>query len=131
MKCVSMKFSCVRLILPALLMTALAAGCGHNPKPAEKQTAEKKKTDFFPSEERIRTVERFAEAQASEGAREDAMLNPSHFDGPDLNTAGQSKLNLMLRNHPPHQPLVVYLDLPKGDTLVGARNSAVEQYLKT
>jgi hypothetical protein len=81
-----------------------AVGCSSHKK---EKTAKKDETfhpDFFPPESEQRQVDRFVEVQAAEGAKDDAMLFASHFDGNELNTAGQVKLNLMLRNQSSRQP---------------------------
>src|SRR5678816_608443 len=65
-----------------------------------------------------------------DSAKDDAMLFASHFDGNELNTAGQVKLNLMLRNQSSRQPMVVYLNLPANDPMMAARRTAVERHVK-
>src|SRR4030095_6404991 len=112
----------------ALAVLIGAAGCSSSKKKPKKE--ETYQADFFPTEHEQRPVDRFIEVQAAEGAKEDAMLFSSHFDGNELNTSGQVKLNLMLRNQSSRQPMVVYLNLPQGDPLVSARRSAVEQHIK-
>jgi hypothetical protein len=111
----------------AAVLLSGAVGCSSKKKPTKEETYQ---ADFFPSESEQRSVDRFIEVQAAEGAKDDAMLFASHFDGNELNTAGQVKLNLMLRNQTSRQPMVVYLNLPQGDTLVSARRTAVEQHIK-
>jgi hypothetical protein len=70
-----------------------------------------------------------AAVQASVGARADATLYPSHFNAAGLNSLGRDKLDRMLLDEEAAPPLVVYLDLPKGDD-VGQARTAVSNYLK-
>ena len=119
----------------AALAIALGATTGCSSTKKKEPVAKAKKqdsfqSDFFATESHQRAVDRFVEVQAAEGAKEDAMLFASHFDGNELNTAGQAKLNLILRNQSPQQPMVVYLSLAPNDGLAGARRSAVERFVK-
>lgn len=103
----------------SVLLAALVVACAPDKKKPET------------SEPRANSVDSFIEAQAAEGAREDAMLNATHFTGPRLNTAGQTKINLMLRNQPPTEQLMVYLDLSKNDPLAAARRQSLQDFVKT
>jgi len=120
-KTISGKRTC---LIAGALLPALVLGCSHDKK------KEARHDDFFPQEGSVRQVDKFLEIQAAEGAKEDAMLFASHFDGEELNTSGQTKLHLMMRDRSPRQPLVVYMNLGVEDKLAKARRSAVEQYLK-
>jgi hypothetical protein len=112
----------------ALSVLIGAAGCSSSKKKPEKE--ETYQPGFFNAESEQRSVDRFIEVQAAEGAKDDAMMFASHFDGNELNTSGQVKLNLMLRNQSSRQPMVVYLNLPMNDPFAAARRSAVEQHIK-
>ena len=70
-----------------LFGAAAAAGC---------QTDKSSMTDFFPAEEEQR-VQHVAQIQAASGARADATLQPFHFDGGKLNSLGEAKLDLMMK----------------------------------
>ncbi len=83
----------------------------------------------MPDEQDMHTVDEFVMASAASGAREDAMLFESHFDGEHLNSAGKGKLFLMLENRA-EAPVDVYLDLPVNDPLAKARMQSVKEYLK-
>ncbi|MGE5612111.1 MAG: hypothetical protein ACM359_22885 [Bacillota bacterium] len=103
-----------------LLSGVLVAGCRSSDKP---------EGEIFLPEGQIRDVDRMMAAQAAVGARDDAMLYPRHFDDGELNSLGQSKLYLMVKDKPTDQPLVVYLNLPANSPLAADRRDAVEKYL--
>src|SRR4051794_18309148 len=87
------------------------AGC-HQPSP----TADGRvRGDQFRPDGEVRATQRFADAQTAAGARADATLHPYHFDCLDLNSLGQRKLDLMLKDDDACAPIVVYLDLPQGE----------------
>ena len=114
-----------QLILTLLAATGLAALTGCQPKPAAAPA-----DDFFAaSEDSTRTTDVMS-AQASSGARADGMLYAAHFAGANLNSNGMSKLDRMLADDDPCQPLTVYLSTPAGDTQAAARKSAITAYLK-
>src|SRR5262245_36479412 len=124
----------VPVVVGATILSMLigVVGCASSNNKAAKEAKKQEsfQPEFFDNENLQRSVDRFVEVQAAEGAREDAMIFASHFDGDELNTAGQAKLSLMLRNQSPRQPLVVYLSLSPNDPLAGARRSAIEHYVK-
>ena len=123
----------VSALLAAIVISTGATGCASKDKQAQAKKEKKPESfhpDFFGPESEQRTVDRFVEVQAAEGAKEDAMLFGSHFDGDELNTAGQVKLSLMLRNHSPRQPLIVYMALPPNDPFAAGRRSAVEDFVR-
>jgi hypothetical protein len=103
-----------------LLGTMVVVGC---------QTDKSSMTDFFPQEEEHR-VQNICDAQAASGARADATLQPQHFDGGKLNSLGQDKLDLMLKDDDTAQPMVVYLNLSDKDALSSARRDSVMRYLE-
>src|SRR4051812_14933844 len=69
--------------------------------------------------------QQFLEVSAAAGARADAMLANQHFDGPRLNSLGQAKLDLMLKDDRAAAPLTVYLNFPEKDATSGKRHDAV------
>ena len=76
-------------------------------------------------------VKKFMQVQASNGARNDAMLYPHHFNGGHLNSLGRQKVLLMLEDCDNCEPVVVHLvNAGEGD-LLSQRKAAVELYLKT
>jgi hypothetical protein len=68
-------------------------------------------------------------AQAQTGAKADAMLQPYHFAGGELNSLGAQKLDLMLPDVEDPAPLVVYLNLKDAQDQLKARQTAVANYL--
>jgi hypothetical protein len=94
---------------------------------AAKREQEREK-NFMPDERDMHTVDEFVMASAAAGAREDAMLFESHFDGERLNSAGKAKLFLMLENRA-EAPIDIYVDLPANDPLANQRMHAVKDYL--
>jgi len=104
-----------------LAVIAAAVGCQNRP-PQQKRFG-----DEFAADGQPRSVQNVIDAQAARGARADATLRGVHFDGEQLNTLGQQKLDLMLHDAAPAEPLVVYLDVrPASD----ARRLAVVAYLR-
>jgi len=82
-------------------------------------------TDFFPADE-ARSTQNFMTAQAAAGARADATLQPMHFDGDHLNSLGEAKLDLMLKDDETDPRIVVFMNLPADDEhLKGCRDSVV------
>jgi len=121
------------IALVVVTTAALSFALGGCSSSTDKKTAKKEESfqpEFFDSPTQQRSVDRFVEVQAAEGAKEDGMLFATHFDGDELNTAGQAKLNLMMRNLSPREPMVVYMSLAPNDPMAAARRSAVEQYVK-
>lgn len=85
--------------------------------------------ETFPADEEARAVDRFVQVQSAAAARTDPTLNASHFDGGrGLNSLGEQKLDLMLRDDDRRRPVVVYLDLPREAGTDGHRE-AVRAYL--
>ena len=79
----------------ALLAAATSAGCHNNHDNAGATSHGER----FPRDTDVRPVDRFAQVQSAAGARSDATLNGSHFDGRGgLNSLGRQKLDLMLRD---------------------------------
>jgi hypothetical protein len=74
-------------------------------------------------------VGRMSQAQAANGAKNDAMLYDHNFHGSELNSLGQVKLDLILKATPSGDPVYVYLNMTHDQ--VAARQAAVTAYLKT
>jgi hypothetical protein len=85
--------------------------------------------DDFTPEHQIRSVDLFNHVQIVEGARTDPSLYPSHFDGSQLNAAGQDKIDLIIQAQSPGQPLVIYISTPN-DARQTRQRDAVERYVK-
>lgn len=110
------------LLISAAAAAALTLGCTN--KKDEAANA------IFKSDGEER-VSKFVTAQASNGARNDAMLYNYHFTGGHLNSLGRSKVLLMLDDCENCEPIVVHLvDAGEGD-LLAQRKASVELYLKT
>lgn len=82
----------------------------------------------FSPEDGSRAYRRFATAQAAAGARHDGTFYPYHFDGTRLNSLGESKLSLMLKNNDHAWPVVIYMNVPE-DAQMKPRQDAVLAYL--
>ena len=78
------------IVFAALL--ALASGCEQD-KNAPVMHGE----DFVPNDT-MRASEKFMLAQEAAGARHDATLNAQHFNGKDLGSLGEQKLDLMMQD---------------------------------
>ena len=88
--------------------------------------------EVFRPDDQPRAVHRFANAQSAAGARHDATLRADHFDHGTLNSLGQEKLDLMLKDDDAADPLVVYVDVPSNPDESGqaSRMDSVKVYLK-
>ena len=75
-----------------------------------------------------RSVDKFFNTQVASGARADSTLNPSHFDGNQLNSLGREKLRAMLKDDDACEPLTVYVNTP-GTGETKARGEAVTAFL--
>ena len=98
----------------------------------EKENKEALGYDMMRDERKVRSLDRFALAQAAQGAREDATLNDAHFDSGELNALGRSKLYLIGRGVPSgtQVPVMVYVNSSEAN-LSQARLAAVESYWKS
>jgi len=114
----------------AVLALLAPTGCQQHPDQAGYVGNEPVGSDIFThDDEDARSVNRFATAQTADAARTDATLRPYHFQGPELNSLGTQKLDLMTKAERGDSPLKVYLDLPQ-DVDQGTRREAVLVYLK-
>jgi len=89
-------------------------------------------TEFFPPEETA-SVQRFQDAQAAAGAAEDATLYPQHFTGGQLNSLGESKLDLMCKAEDACPQVTVFV-VPGNDSnaekFIQDRKNAVVTFFK-
>jgi hypothetical protein len=86
---------------------------------------------FFPEDSgEVRKHNQIADAMAASGARADATLSKHHFDGGRLNSLGEDKLALMLRDDDRPEPMKVYLNLDDADAVSKQRQVAVVAFLK-
>lgn len=96
----------------AAALVVLTAGCHSADNAARPLPA--MHGEAFPPDSDTRAVRELNTAQAAAGARQDATLYAIHFDVAGLNSLGRRKLDLMLADETPADPLVIYLDLPAG-----------------
>jgi len=86
---------------------------------------------FFPEDTgEVRKPAQFADAMAASGARSDGTLSKHHFDGGALNSLGEEKLALMLKDGAAPSPLTVYLNLDRKTPTAQQREAAVTTFLK-
>jgi hypothetical protein len=85
---------------------------------------------FFPEDtNEVRKPNQFADIMAASGARADATLSKQHFDGGKLNSLGEQKLTLMLKDDDSPTPMTVYLNI-KENEIAKTRKTAVVAFLK-
>ena len=112
------------LTVATVVVLGAAAGCDKNKKEEAADNA------FFKSDG-VDRVSPTLTAQATNGARHDAMLYTHHFDGGHLNSLGRSKVLLMLEDCENCSPITVHMvNCGEGD-LLAQRKAAVELYLKS
>jgi hypothetical protein len=88
-------------------------------------------TGFFPEDVgEVAKPQQFIEVMAASGARADAMLYAHHFDGAALNSLGEQKLSLMLKDDDSASPMTVYLNLKENDAVSKQRQASVVAFLK-
>jgi hypothetical protein len=104
---------------------AFAAGCQHDENKSPNQHGE----DFVPNDT-MRASQKFMLAQQASGSRHDATLHAQHFNGKELSSLGEQKLDLMMQDDDVNEPFTVYLNLPKADATTTARQESVTRYLK-
>jgi len=108
----------------ATLAVLAIAGC-HDVK---SQMEREKENDAFAPNDDNRSYRKIMIAQEAAGARADGMLYGYHFDGEHLNSLGQRKLSLMVKDNDQAFPITVYMNFPNDDHLK-ARQDAVATYL--
>jgi len=107
----------------ALLVLASCQNKEYQPDPSN--------VGFFPEDTgEVRKPVQFTDAMAAAGARADATLGKHHFDGPRLNSLGEEKLALMLKDEHAPAPMTVYLNFGEKDETSTARQAAVKTFLK-
>ena len=77
-----------------------------------------------------RPVYQFNTMEAANAAHADSTLRAYHFDGTSLNSLGEERLDLILRNGDTPAPLVIYLDIPADDSRTQVRHRVVTAFLK-
>ena len=95
----------------------------------------KKKTEayqdpFFPARGTTPALETMMKKQHAIAAAEDGMLFDIHFDGAELNSLGQQKLDAMVAGKSKNTPLKVYLNMPKDAEYTAARQTSVESSMR-
>jgi hypothetical protein len=105
-------------------LLVLAAGCHDAKENLDKQ----KQNDAFMPDDDARAYRQFTDAEKGAGARHDGMLYAYHFDGDHLNSLGEQKLSLMLKDNDHAFPVVVYMNVPE-DTHLKSRQDAVSLYM--
>src|SRR4051812_25742266 len=109
MKSRNMKFVAGR-VMAGLIVAGAVVGCEQHKEPDTRVHGQ----SFRPEGEE-RATQKFIATQTSAGARTDATLRAYHFDCGDLNSLGQEKLDLMLRDDDACAPLVLYVDVAQDE----------------
>ena len=87
--------------------------------------------NFFVDENReVPKTRQFVELMIVSGARADATLSKQHFDGGKLNSLGEEKLSLMLKDDDSPTPFTVYLNVDDKAATAKPRQTAVAEFLK-
>ena len=87
--------------------------------------------NFFVDENReVPKTRQFVELMIVSGARADATLSKQHFDGGKLNSLGEEKLSLMLKDDDAPTPFTVYLNVDEKAATAKPRQTAVAEFLK-
>jgi hypothetical protein len=110
-----------------MLLALYNGGCSSDKKDS---ACAEKKPDLFEADDAERIINRFQHVQQASGAREDATLQPYHFDKGALNSLGRQKLSLMIDDDEANNPVTIYLNVPANDEFKSARQDAVVAYLK-
>lgn len=87
-------------------------------------------TAFYSQDEKTAT-QKIYEAQQASGARADAMLHKIHFDGDQLNSLGEAKIDAMLADDDRSDAVTIYVDLATNDATHVAKRDAVLAYAKS
>ena len=112
------------LTIAIAAVLALASGCQEQAKSPDQHGEE-----FVPNDT-LRASQKFMLAQQSAGSRHDATLHAQHFNGKELGSLGEQKLDLMMQDDDLNEPFTVYMNLPKEDATTTARQESVVRYLK-
>ena len=116
-----------RTLISLAAAAVVIFGVGCSPK---RKSAEAYQDPFFPPRGATPASTTMMQKQFALGAAEDATLFDVHFDGPELSSLGQQKLDAMISARPRHMPLTVDLNLPKEDVATAARQAKVEALLR-
>lgn len=73
-------------------------------------------------------IGQMAQAQAAAGAKADSMLYARQFDGDELNSLGEAKMDLILKGTRKDQPVKLYFVM--AHDAMSAREASVKAYLK-
>lgn len=123
-----------RVWAAAAVVVVVSAGCANREQDRDANqdfnAQHESKGDFFqkPGADRVAP---FANVQAANGARHDAMLYKHHFSEGQLNSLGRSKVLLMLEDCESCTPATVYLVNCGDGELLAQRKASVELYLAT
>ena len=102
----------------AATAAALATGC--------QSDAKKPADEFFYADSDVRHANVAADAQARRGAKADATLQDYHFDDGQLNSLGESKLDLLVnRDRADDAVTTVYLNFPETEAMNRRRDDVV------
>jgi hypothetical protein len=112
------------LTIAIATVLALASGCQQESKSADQHGEE-----FVPNDT-MRATQKFMLAQQASGSRHDATLHAQHFNGKELSSLGEQKLDLMMQDDDVNEPFTVYMNLPKDDVTTTARQESVVRFLK-
>lgn len=110
----------------SMLIAIYGTGCKADSDKQQRQPM----SEFFPAQGEMRDLQRIQRVQAASGARNDATLQPFHFDKAELNSLGRDKLALMLDDDDANNPITIYLNLPADDEFKAPRQDAIIAYLK-
>jgi hypothetical protein len=80
------------------------------------------------SDEQEGTVVSVAALQSAAAAQRDPTLYPIHFNGKELNSLGEEKLEMIL-DCDGDGPEILYLNLPASDPLTAIRKTTLQKYL--
>ena len=94
-----MKLAMKLTFLATLATLATAWGCAEHTDPNYE----------FPDAGKVRSYQRVAEIQRSQGSREDANLYAAHFTDDALNSLGRAKVDSMIRNDEAVRPVTIHL----------------------
>jgi hypothetical protein len=115
----------IYLTIAAAALIALASGCNEN----KDKSADIHGEQFVPNDT-LRSSQKFMMVQIANGARHDATLHAQHFNGKDLSSLGEQKLDEMVESDQVNEPFTVWINLPKDDPTTTERTDAVTHYLK-
>src|SRR6476469_4414654 len=95
------------LTIAIVAMLGLASGCQNESSQSPEQHGE----EFGPNDT-MRASQKFMLAQQASGSRHDATLHAQHFNGKELSSLGEQKLDLMMEDDDANEPFAVYMGQP-------------------